>query len=79
MFDRLHHEILVSSVFTASQSCGSPRRLITQSRSSNHSYSTDANVKTFMGAHVFLGASETQVDSVADKYSQDPAAVSPFA
>ena len=29
-----------------------------------------------MGAHVFLGANDAQVDSVADKYSQDPAAVS---
>ena len=40
-------------------------------------YSTDADVKAFMGAHVFLGATDAQVDSVANEYSHwDPAAVS---
>ena len=29
-----------------------------------------------MGAHVFLGATDAQVDSVANEYSQDPAAAS---
>ena len=29
-----------------------------------------------MSAHLYPGATDAQVDSVADKYSQDPAAVS---
>ena len=32
-----------------------------------------------MKAHLFLGATDAQVDSIADKYSQDPAEVRRFA
>ena len=65
------------SLFTASQSRGSPRDFIIWSYGSHpFFYSNDTDVKTFMGAHVFLGANDSQVDLVADKYSQDPAAVS---
>ena len=64
------------SLFTASQSRGSPRDFIIWAYGSNpFSYSNDTDVKSFMGAHVFLGANDSQVDLVADKYSQDPAAV----
>lgn len=37
---------------------------------------TDADVKAFLKAHLYQGATDTQIDSIADKYSQDPAAVS---
>ena len=68
---------LAFSLFTASQSCRSLRNFIIWSYGSNpFFYSNDTDVKTFIGAHVFLGANDSQVDSVADKYSQDPAAVS---
>ena len=68
---------LASSLCTASQSRGFSHRLIIYSFGFNPSFrSTDADVKTFMGAHVFLGATDAQVDSVANEYSQDPAAVS---
>jgi len=36
---------------------------------------TDADVKAFMKAHLFIGATDAQIDSVANKYSQDPAEV----
>jgi hypothetical protein len=36
---------------------------------------TDADVKAFLKAHLFRGANDAQVDSVADEYSEDPAAV----
>ena len=35
----------------------------------------DTSLKAFLKAHLYIGATDAQVDSVADKYSQDPAAV----
>ena len=37
--------------------------------------STDADVKAFMKAHLYPGATDDQVNSIADNYSQDPAEV----
>ena len=39
------------------------------------SYSTDADVKTFLKTHLYPGATDAQVNSVADKYSEEPAQV----
>ncbi|KAF9789755.1 Alpha/Beta hydrolase protein, partial [Thelephora terrestris] len=39
---------------------------------------TDADLKAFLKAGLYLGATDAQVNSLADKYSQDPAAGSPF-
>ena len=35
-------------------------------------------MKEFLKAHLYLGATDAQVSSVADEYPQDPAAVSCF-
>ena len=43
---------------------------------SNSYQSTDADIKAFLKAHLYQGATDAQVDLVASKYSQDPAAVS---
>ncbi|KAF9789721.1 Alpha/Beta hydrolase protein [Thelephora terrestris] len=48
------------------------------SLNNSQSITTDAEVKAFMKAHLFLGATDAQVDLLASKYSQDPAAGSPF-
>ena len=36
---------------------------------------TDADARAFLKANLFPGTTDAQVDSIADKYSQDPAAV----
>ena len=42
----------------------------------NHSLgNSDADVKALLKAHLYPGATDAQVDSVADQYSEDPAAV----
>jgi len=42
------------------------------------SITTDADLKAFMKTHLYPGATDAQVDSIADKYSEDPAQGSPF-
>ncbi|KAF9789744.1 sterol esterase [Thelephora terrestris] len=44
----------------------------------DQSITTDADLKAFLKAGLYLGATDAQVNSVADKYPQDPAAGSPF-
>jgi len=39
---------------------------------------TDADIKAFLKEHFYRGATDAQVDLVASKYPQDPAAGSPF-
>lgn len=68
---------LDSFLSTVSRLRGSFHRFITGSSDLNSSFRrTDADVKAFMKAHLFIGASDDQVNSVADQYSQDPAEVS---
>ena len=40
--------------------------------------STDTDLKNFLKAHLYKGATDDQIDSIADKYPQDPAAVSNY-
>ncbi|KAF9643417.1 sterol esterase [Thelephora ganbajun] len=44
----------------------------------SQSITTDADVKTFLKAHLYPTATDDQVNSIADKYSEDPAEGSPF-
>ena len=36
---------------------------------------TDSDFKAFLKAHLYVGGTDAQIDSVADEYSEDPAAV----
>lgn len=51
--------------------------LIIRSRDLNLAFQrTDADVKALLKTYLYRGATDAQVDSVADQYPQDPAAVS---
>ena len=52
------------SLCPANRLCASPHKL-----------STDADVRTFLKTHLFLGATDAQVNSIAEKYSEVPAEV----
>jgi len=72
----------IVAVFPASSPCtvrilrASHHRSNTWARGFNLcSQSTDADVRTFMKTNLFLGATDAQINSIADKYSQDPAEV----
>jgi len=67
---------LASSLCLANRLRGSPQRINTCAPGFNLLFSsTDADVKAYMKEHLYLGITDAQVDSIADKYSEDPAAV----
>jgi len=37
--------------------------------------STDADLKAFLKTHLYPGATDAQINSIADKYSEDPSQV----
>ena len=44
-------------------------------RLKSHFQRTDSDFKAFLRAHLYVGGTDAQIDSVADEYSEDPAAV----
>ena len=69
-------EFPASSLYTANRLRACHYRQITWARGFNPSFlSTDADVKAFMKAYIYPGATDAQINSVADMYSQDPAEV----
>ena len=70
---------LASFLSIASRLSGSFPRFTAGSRRLNpSSQRTDADVKEFLKSHFYRGATNAQVDLIADSYSQDPVAVSSY-